>query len=116
MGIATEKSAIIKTFLQHFASYSDEKLLNTVYAIILKKLHANNSEERSETLKLIHNLPPLCRDWMKLPRFYQKTQKYVTQQSSQDIAEIKLRTNDFKNFCDVLINMKTADNDIKVGG
>ena len=43
---------------------------------------------------------------MKLPKFYQKSGKSVTQQHSQDIAEIRLRTSDFKNFCDVLINMK----------
>ena len=42
-------------------AHSDEKLLDTVYAIILKKLHADNSEERAAALKLIHNLPPLCR-------------------------------------------------------
>ena len=28
-----------------------------------------------------------------------------SQRRNQDIAEIKLRTNDFKNFCDVLINI-----------
>ena len=44
-----------------FVAHSDEKLLDTVYAIILKKLHADNSEERAAALKLIHNLPPLCR-------------------------------------------------------
>ena len=32
-----------------------------------------------------------------------------SQWRNQDIAEIKLRTNDFKNFCDVLINI-TAGN------
>ena len=32
-----------------------------------------------------------------------------SQWRNQDIAEIKLRTNDFKNFCDVLINITTGN-------
>ena len=95
------------------AAYADQKLLDTVYAIILKKLHANNSDERSAALKLIHNLPPLCRDWMKikLQRFSQKnkTNPAVRQQAQVvEATEFKLRTNDFKNFCDVLINITTG--------
>ena len=90
------------------AAYADQKLLDTVYAIILRKLHANNSDERSAALNLIHNLPPLCRDWMKLQRFSEKNNTNPVRQQVVEAAEFKLRTNDFKNFCDVLINITTG--------
>ena len=50
---------------------------------------------------------------MQSDRFKQisrQQKKLVNSQwRNQDIAEIKLRTNDFKNFCDVLINITTGN-------
>ena len=63
--LATERSAILECFLQHLANAENS---DSVYPIVLKKLDANDVNERNAAVKHIGKLSPLAINWLpKMP-------------------------------------------------